>query len=169
MSPTPPELVAFLSSLPERAIPLGSGGISLLAPEDLAQGQTGYRTGAAGGLLIGQDEGAWQEDWLVIGHETASGDPLFASAVSPHPVMTAMHEEGAWHASPVAPSLEAFGECLSLFREIARGRETPAALAAKPLGPLEAATYIAQIGSLLDGAPAALDFWMVQAEIGLEE
>ena len=165
----PKQYLDLISALPDREVSYGSGGIALLGPADLEQGQTGYRTDAGGQSLTGKGEGAWQEDWLVIGRETAYGDPIFLSTQAPYPVMTAAPDEGVWHPSLVAPTLEAFRECLSLFRELARGRENPAALAANPLGHLDAATYIAQIGGLVDGDPDALEFWMVQAEIGIEE
>ena len=112
----------------------GVGGIELFRPEDLTQGQVGYSVTPEGKSLIGDGDGDWHSDWLVIAYETACGDPIFLSTEPPYPVFTAMHGEGRWDAKLVAPTLDTFWKCLDLFRNLARDRAYPVQLAGNPPG-----------------------------------
>ena len=72
----------------------GVGGIKLGQVGELDAAQTGYSVDTAGRSLVGNGPGDWSSDWIVIGFETACGDPLFLSAKPPHPVFMAMHGQG---------------------------------------------------------------------------
>jgi hypothetical protein len=89
-------------------IDYGVGAIVLFNPAELAEGQIGYSITPDGTTLIGDGDGDWHYDWLVIGHEDACGDPIFMSVVPPYPVFTAIHGEGSWDEKQVAPSLDKF-------------------------------------------------------------
>jgi hypothetical protein len=69
----------------------GVGGVELFRPENLPQGQVGFAVGTDGKSLVGVGPGDWRPEWVVIGHETACGDPIFTSEESLHPVFSAMH------------------------------------------------------------------------------
>src|SRR5690348_10851647 len=75
----------------------GAGGIKLFRAAELDEGQVGYSVSPDGKSLCTGKQGAWQPNWLVVGYETACGDPLFIHTDNPAlPVFTAMHGEGEW-------------------------------------------------------------------------
>jgi len=150
-------------------ISYGVGGIYLLPPEEVSSGQIGYAVDAHGSSLIGNGAGEWRDEWIVIGQETACGDPLFISVDPPYPVFWAMHGQGAWAAKFVAPSLERFWSCLELFREFANARENSVQLAANAPSKEEIEAYLSSVRHLCDEDEDAFDFWLIQAEIGMNE
>jgi hypothetical protein len=70
-------------------IDYGVGGIVLLDPSELAEGQIGYSVTLDGTTLVGGGDGDWHFDWLVIGYEHACGDPIFMSGLCPYFANTA--------------------------------------------------------------------------------
>jgi hypothetical protein len=149
-------------------IDYGVGAIVLFNPAELRERQIGYSVTPDGTTLIGDGDGDWHSDWLVIGYEDAMGDPIFMSVVLPYPVFRAMHGGRPWDAKLVAPSLEAFWECLRAFRQFAEGRSNPAQLEANPPSQDEITTYLQEVGRLCNGNADAIDFWIVQGEIGMD-
>ena len=105
---------------------------------------------------------------MVIGIETACGDPIFVSGVDPYPVFTAIHGEGEWDQKLVAPSLEAFFQCLIVFREFAAGRSNPVDLDANPPTLEEQAQFLKTIGALAGASPELLNFWAVQIDVDID-
>jgi hypothetical protein len=79
-----------------------------------------------------------------------------------------MHGQDSWDPKLVAPSLDAFWECLSVFRQFAEGRSNPVQLEANPPSHDEIDTYLQVIGRLRNANADAIDFWLVQGEIGME-
>ncbi len=140
----------------------------MLELAELENGQIGYAVSPDGKSLAGENDGDWRSDWIVIGSDSASGDPIFMSTNLPYPVFTAIAGEGAWEANLVAPSLDAFWKCFDAFRQIARGRANPAQLEANPLSDEEINGYQRNVARLCGGNEDAIDFWNVQAEIGME-
>jgi len=147
----------------------GVGGIELFNPDSIAECQLGYAVAPDGKSLRSDAPGGWHSDWLVIGHETSCGDPIFMSQQAPHPVNTAMHGMGTWEAMPVAPTLESFWKCLALFKHFSRGRENPVDRDTNPPDDEEIERYLTEILDLCHGDEEAAAFWSVQAEIGMSE
>ena len=112
--------------------------------------------------------GDWRPEWIVIGHETACGDPIFASEESPHPVFSAMHGEGSWGPKLVAPSLGSFAQCVRELQGFAAGRSSPVDLDANPPTPEQQAQFLRVIRSLTNCDQDALGFWAVQIELDLD-
>ncbi len=141
------------------------GGIELFQPENLPEAQLGYAVGIGGESLVGVKPGGWLADWVVIGNETACGDPVFASQTSPHPIFTAMHGQGSWEPELIAPSLETFRECLDVFRRFAEGRSCPGELKAHLPSEEERARFLTDIKRLTTTDDVeAWFFWAVQIE-----
>ena len=121
---------------------------------------------APGGASL--DEGApggWQSDWVVIGHETACGDPIIVSMTSPHPVFTAAHGQGEWSLEPIAPSLDDLRECLVLFAEIAEGRANPVDLEANPPTLAQQESFVRAIKQITRADSDSWLFWAVLIEL----
>lgn len=146
----------------------GVGGVELFRPENLPKGQIGFAVGTDGKSLVGVGPGDWRPEWVVIGYETACGDPIFTSEESLHPVFSAMHGEGSWEPKLVASSLDTFRDCLLVFRRFASDRSSPMGLDANPPTAEEQAQFLQDIRSLTNGDQEALNFWAVQVEIDLE-
>jgi hypothetical protein len=160
--------VTWRATLDFDAIEYGISGVHIFRPERVPQGQVGFAVAIDGESLVGIGHGDWQAEWIVIGHETACGDPIFASEESAHPVFWAMHGEGSWEPKLVAPSLDLFRDCLMVFRRFASGRSSPRDLDANPLTPEEQALFLQDIRRPTNGNQEALGFWAVQVEIDLE-
>uniref|UniRef100_Q01RX3 Uncharacterized protein n=1 Tax=Solibacter usitatus (strain Ellin6076) TaxID=234267 RepID=Q01RX3_SOLUE len=101
------------------AVEYGIGGVNLFRPENVPNGQVGFSVTRDGESLVGSNPGDWRPEWVVIGHETACGDPIFVSEEIPHPVFSAMHGQGSWEAKLIAPSLDVLRGCLTVFRRFA--------------------------------------------------
>ena len=127
----PREYARWRSALEFDEVSYGVGGIRIVPLELLEEFQVGYSRSPEGKSLCGP-VGWWQKDWIVIGQETAMGDPIILDAVTMQ-VMTARHGEREWNAEPVAVSLAGFGCALKVLRMLAAGRENPVQLDAHPL------------------------------------
>jgi hypothetical protein len=142
----PPRYAPWLESLGFQEISYDIGGLKLLTPEELDEGQVGYSRSEQGESFCNDSPGSWKPDWLVIGYETGLGDPIFVDTSAPGlPVLAAMHGEGSWDPTIIATSLEHFAVALRAFREIAIGREYPVALEQDPLSPEARARALQQI------------------------
>jgi hypothetical protein len=127
----------------------------------------GFAVASDGESLVGVGPGDWRPEWVVIGIETACGDPIFASEETPHPVFTAMHGEGAWEPTLVAPSIAVFSQCVRELHGFAAGRSL-IELDANPPTPEQQAQFLRVIRSLTNGDQDALGFWAVQIEVDLD-
>jgi hypothetical protein len=150
------------------AVGYGVRGLELFRPERVPDGQSGFAVDSDGQSLVGISPGDWRPEWIVIGHETAGGDPIFALDEAPHPVFNAMHGEGSWDPKLVAPSIEAFAQCLRAFQGFAAGRSSPVEIDANPATPEQQAQFLTVIRSLTNGDQDALGFWAVQIELDLD-
>src|SRR5690242_21907650 len=115
----PDSYLSRRSTLGFREVSYGVGGIELDDVEELAEAQLGYSVDPSGRSLVGSRPGDWQEDWIVVGHDTACGDPIFLSTKSPHPMFTAMHGQGEWLPEIIAPTVDSFWACLLVFKRFA--------------------------------------------------
>lgn len=142
----------------------GSGGIRLFALADIEEGQVGYSIAADGTSLCSKEDGAWRSCWVVIGCETACGDPIFIETdTAAVPVFTAMHGQGSWHPNPVATSPEIFAKCVDAFSKIAAGRGNPMELQDHPLTDEERKDYLGRIAEL-NQTSTVPEFWHVLSQ-----
>lgn len=148
-------------SLPDE-VSFGCGGIELFALGKIESAQVGYSMEADGNSLCTGNDGSWQPAWLVIGQETACGDPIFIDTEHPSlPVYAAMHGVGAWEPNSVAASIEVFAVCLREFSRVAVGRANPEELEANPLEDAERRQFLQRIADLNRSATAP-EFWDLQ-------
>jgi hypothetical protein len=152
-----------------REIAYGVGGVELYDLGELDAAQLGYSVHPNGRSLVGSSPGEWQQDWIVIGHETACGDPIFLSTKPPHPVFTAMHGQGKWEPKMISPTMESFWECLQAFKQFAIGRGNPVDLQRNPPDEAETEAYLKEVFRFCDDDANAVVFWYVQAEIGMND
>jgi hypothetical protein len=158
---TPPRYTALRASLPSSEVSFGCGGFRLFDVSEIERGQMGYSVASDGTSLCGDWHGAWKTSWIVIGYETACGDPLFIEAADPAlPVLTAIHGVGTWAPVAVSISLNAFWASLEEFARISAGRSNPVKLGANPLTDDERSTFLLRISALNDGQ-IEIGFWDV--------
>jgi len=144
-------------------IEFGVGGVSLFKESEVEAGQIGYSVAPDGSSLCGKD-GAWQPNWIVIGTETACGDPLIVDTADPAlPVLADFHGRGEWEPARIAISIEAFVLSLKEFARIARGRTTPAERDANPVTETERDDFFNRVSSANEGR-AEMDFWCALLE-----
>ena len=142
----------------------GCGGIKLFAFPEIEQGQVGYSIAADGTSLCGGEDGAWRSSWVVIGYDTACGDPIFIDTDNAAvPVFTAIHGQGSWHPNPVATSPEIFAKCVDAFSRIAVGRANPVELDDHPLTDEERKHFLDRVAEL-NQTSTAPEFWHVLSQ-----
>ena len=152
------------SSITVGEVNFGSGGIHLYWPNEIDAGQEGYAVAPDGSSLSSGEDGAWDAVWIVIGHDTASGDPLIMDTNDPAlPVLRDFNGQGRWNPEQIAISLDAFLSSLREFAEIAKGRSTPVALEDNPVTPDEYNNFLARVSDLNKGQ-TSLDFWKALLE-----
>ena len=159
----PASYIEILKTMPEE-ISYDIGGIKLFPVAELEQAQVGYSLGPDGKSLCGDNDGDWRSSWIVIGHETACGDPLFIDTNDTAlPVLTAIHGEGAWEPRPVAISIKAFAQCLEVFSHISSNRRNPVELENNPLSEGERSAFLHRIAELNE-RKFQPEFWNVLSQ-----
>ena len=94
--------------------------ITVYELEEIEQRQVGYHCAEGGRGLVGP--GKWEPQWIVIGHDDLSGDPIFLDvSKSELPVFTAMHGQGSWEAELIAQSTTGFFASLKLVEDVQSG------------------------------------------------
>jgi hypothetical protein len=135
--PIPQEYVRHRQELSEAIIEIGYTGLSLVPLEEIPEAQRGY------GDLPRGSAASWKPSWIVVGHESLCGDPVFIdSEASGIPVYTAAHGEGAWNPFMVAPSSSSFFEIVRKLAALAKGRESPVKMRSNPISDAEQCEFI---------------------------
>nr|WP_170951641.1 hypothetical protein [Bacillus thuringiensis] len=105
------KLLECVNGLEDNEIELDCDGeeitIELFNSEEIEEGQIGFHITDSGESLISDEEGSWQEGWIVIGLDSYIGDPIFVDTKDIEcAVYTAEHGEGIWTPVLVAESIE---------------------------------------------------------------
>jgi len=149
---------SWRSALDFDEISFGAGGVRLEQLDQIDQAQIGYSVSPQGESFCTGQSGDWQENWLVIGNDTALGDPLIIDTAAANlPVLTAMHGTGNWDPTCIAVSLSAFGAALAEVHRLSIGRESPVALDKHPLPARQRRQALAKIKAANPGAD--MQFW----------
>jgi hypothetical protein len=152
-----------LGKIPTKEIQLGCGGMQFFTPEQLQDGQLGYSINQEGQSLVGNQEGDWRINWVVIGNESCCGDPIFVdTADNKLPVYSAPHGMGEWEPELIATSFDNFIEIIKLLMPISQGREDPVALEKNPLTDEDKENLLSQIMDINNGIDGS--FWAVFME-----
>jgi len=162
----PSEYVPWLESLGFDEVSFGYGGLKLFLPDELDQGQTGYSKSPVGQPLSNGAPGSWKPEWIVIGSDTLTGDPVILDTSS-RQIMMAMHGEGSWEPYPIAKSLQAFATTLGAIKQVSAGRDNPSALEDNPLPSTERDRVMQLIRNANDGE-IDLEFWELLLESELD-
>lgn len=105
------QLLECINCLEDNEIELDCDGeeitIELFNSEEIEEGQIGYSITDNGESLMSNEEGSWQESWMVIGLDSYIGDPIFVDTKGIGcAVYTAEHGEGIWTPVLVAESID---------------------------------------------------------------
>ena len=158
MIPIPATFRNWRSSLPFDEISIGYGGVRLVALAELEESQIGYSESLEGKDLCTGAPGDWRSNWLVIGEETCTGDPLILDTSSEAlAVFAATHGQGKWDPYPVAVSLEGLSAAINAIAQVSYGRENPVALERNPLIQEERDGALSVIGAANPGVD--LEYW----------
>ncbi|UUZ79100.1 hypothetical protein LJK88_28185 [Paenibacillus sp. P26] len=152
------DLVATVHSFPFHEISLGYRTVTLFAEEQLEQAQVGYSIDLKGQSLCGTEEGSWLAQWLVIGFEDETGDPIFVDVHDEQfPVYSAVHGQGDWRPFQIAVSLTKFVTALGYIKELSHGRENPVALEQNPIPSIKRKEVLDRISQ--DNQGIDIEFW----------
>lgn len=104
-------------------------------------------------ILRGINEGDWNPNWLVIGHEDLCGDPIFVDlSHSTLPVFTAAHGQDRWDKELLASTFGGFVLALNEVDRISKNRRNPVELKRNPLSPGEKETLLRQIAAMTESS-----------------
>jgi len=155
----PQKYIAWREALGSNGFSFGAGGIRIFRLTEIDEAQVGYSRSEDDESLCDGAEGSWKPQWIVIGYETALGDPIILDTSDPDfQVMTAVHGEGSWEPQPIAKSLGAFATTFRVIREISAGRENPVKLEQSPLQADERESVLGLIRNANNGE-VEMDFW----------
>jgi hypothetical protein len=102
---------------------------------------------------------------LVIGFETLCGDPLILDTLDPNlRVLHALHGQGQWEPSTIAPSLSGFFKGIQELNRLALGREDPVSLEANPISDSEKSAFLEKIGQINGADGEMMPFWELMLE-----
>lgn len=92
----------------------GYVNLDIFSFEQLNKHQLGYSVDLEGNSLITDEEGSWKRSWVVIAHDTLSGDPIIVDLNEEgYPVSILMHGLGSWGAgSFLSNSMSSFANSL---------------------------------------------------------
>lgn len=153
----PPSLRVQRDAVSFDRVTLGYTTVHLYPASALREAQSGY------GVTPGEEDPDWEESWLVIGMEDCTGDPIFVDIEDEDfPVYTCAPDMSEWTPELIANSFQNFIEILDRIRLVARGRENPEALAAKPLTEEECDGILDFIRQ--NNPDVSLSFWEVLLE-----
>ncbi|MBZ5508739.1 MAG: hypothetical protein LAO78_25030 [Acidobacteriia bacterium] len=157
----------WFKSLGFREISFGYGGLSLCLPAEIEANQVGYSRSPEGESLCDGSSGSWKTNWVVIGNDTLTGDPLILdTGNSNFPVMTDMPGEGVWNPRLIATSLDAFAFALKTIQKVSVGRADPVQLEENPLSKEELDQSLQAIRSKNSGE-IDMEFWSLILESDL--
>ncbi|WP_114695827.1 hypothetical protein [Motiliproteus coralliicola] len=115
-------------------VSFGYTGIKLFDPSELDKAQLGYSVHPNGEPLTGMEQGDWQESWVVIGHITDCGDPIFVDiSTDDLVVFTATHGRGFWVAELISSSYYSFLAVMDKFLKLSQDRSFPVELENNPM------------------------------------
>jgi hypothetical protein len=101
----------------DREVFFGYFGFYVVNGCELDDIELGYSKSSNGDSLIGENDGDWLSNWIVIGTDTEIGDPFFVDITdSKLPVYTAMHGTGSWEAELISKSLSGFIQALNFLQ-----------------------------------------------------
>ena len=130
-------------------VSFGWMAVRIRAPEEREEAQVGYSVDLDGKSLVGNEEGSWKENWVVIGNEDLTGNPIFVDAgIETYPVYTAVHGMGSWEPILIAGSIGGFAEALRAIAVLSEGRGNPEELKANALPSKERDEAIRKIREL---------------------
>ena len=114
----------LLTRLVIPTVSLGYIAVRIYDVDELEEAQIGYSIHPSCTPLIDENPGSWQRNWVVIGYEDATGDPIFIdSEADGFPVYSAMHGTGVWEPHLIAIGLRHFATAMQEMARVANGRE----------------------------------------------
>ena len=151
------ELVGeLLESLGLQSFQYGCFDFEVARTEGLVDLQLGYAVDADGNSLVGEADGAWKANWVVLAQDFRC-DPVFTDTHLPAlPVFTAVHGIGKWLPQEISPSLAAFAAVVRAAQALARSRESPVALESNPIGEAERQAFRATV----EANGASTEYWL---------
>jgi hypothetical protein len=152
----------LLSTLAIASVSLGCSTVHVHRADELEEAQIGYSIDPSGTSLVDGEPGSWQSQWVVIGYEDSSGDPIFIDTeTQDFPVYTAMHGTGNWEPSLIATGLRNFAAAMREAATVSKGRENPVQLEANPITLAERASVLERIQQHNPGIdPTFWEIWL---------
>jgi hypothetical protein len=130
MPPLPERYRLAFEKFGQTEIDIGESGIELFPLAELPRHQVGYSVDPQGNSLCDGELGSWKPSWIVIGRDTALGDPIFLDTADPDlHILTDMHGQDEWCPYPIATNIEAFFATLEELSQAGYQQDWPAMFA----------------------------------------
>jgi hypothetical protein len=125
------ELKLKIDSLKSENLSLGYNELNFATSETLSEFQLGYSIDPKGKSLIGEKDGDWNKNWIVISRDDL-GEPHFVD-LKIGKVYTAMHGQGDWEPDLISISLGKYIETINFLFELSKNRDNPEDLENNPI------------------------------------
>lgn len=126
-------------------ISIGYSEINFIQLDDIENAQIGYSVSENGKSLIGNKNGDWKGNWIVIASDNL-GDPIFVDSEDSNlSVYTSQHGQGEWEETKIASSLINFSEILNNLHKLSVGRESPEEIEQNPITENDLENFIKRI------------------------
>ncbi len=110
-----PKYVEKLKETFFNEITIGLTTICIFSEDKIDENQLGYSVDSEGNSLVGESDGDWKKNWLVIGYEDLCGDPIFTDIETENfPIFSAIHGMGSWKENLIADNFECFVKSLEI-------------------------------------------------------
>jgi hypothetical protein len=138
-------------------VSIGYNEINFFKLEDIENAQIGYSISENGKSLIGNKNGDWKKNWVVIATDNL-GDPIFVDYVDNKlSVYTSQDGQGEWEETKIATSFTNFIEVINDLQKLSIGRENPVKIEQNPITEKELENFIQKIEN--KNVDAEIWFW----------
>lgn len=127
-------------------VSIGYKGIHFFEAEHVTDEQVGYSVTMDGLSLVTGKRGDWKEEWLAIGYEEDSDEPVFVNMkTAALKVSSAQHGEDGWDPFYIADSLDNLRNIVQLLQTVSGGRANPEELEGNPISDEERQKVLQEI------------------------
>lgn len=143
-------------------ISIGYSEINIFKLENIEKEQIGYSVTENGKSLVGNKNGDWKKNWIVIATDNMD-DPIFVDIENPNlPVFISEHDNGEWEENYIAISIEKFSSILNDLRNLSINRQNPVEIEKNPISETELELFLTKTKN--DNNWMDIEYWKIFLE-----
>jgi hypothetical protein len=143
-------------------ISIGYRELNIFKLENIEKEQIGYSVTENGKSLVGNKNGDWKKNWIVIATDNMD-DPIFVDTENPNlPVFISEHDNGEWEENYIAISIEKFSSILNDLRNLSINRQNPVEIERNPISETELELFLTKTKN--DNNWMDIEYWKIFLE-----